>query len=261
MRNVLWVLVCLLPLRASATSCITRAWTARDFLAAKTDAARVVGQSQDTLVVTSPLFGTRAQKGGVVRVVPDQCHTVLPGVEYFIAMRCTPGAECQWDWTEAAHTTGFEEFAGKRHLVTRSEVVEALRSWQQRRRSTEELRRWLTTADASDAGGDIGDSLALAVVERIEDLLDFFDQAQACQPGDGEWLREHGASLYLQRFARLPKQQTRSAYDAWLDEHEDAEDEWDPRQLEKDLERSLEGARSWSHSIDCFLRTHRETPP
>lgn len=261
MRNVLCVIVCLLPFRASATTCTIRGWTARDFLAAKTDAARVVAQSPDTLVVTSPLFGKRAQKGDVVRVVPEQCHTVVPGVDYFIATHCTAGAECQWDWAEVRHTMGFEEFAGKRHLVTRSEVVEALRSWQQRRRSTESLRRWLATADALDAEGDVGDSLVLAVVERIEDLLEFVEQAQACQPGDGEWLREHGASLYLQRFARLPKQQTRSAYDAWLDEQEEAEDEWAPERLEKDLERSLEDARSWSHSIDCFLRNHRETPP
>ena len=32
------------------------------------------------------------------------------------------------------------------------------------------------------------------------------------------------------------------------------------RGLMRDLEQALEEARSWDHTIDCFLRSHRETP-
>jgi hypothetical protein len=77
-------------------------------------------------------------------------------------------------------------------------------------------------------------------------------------PADVAWLREHGSAIFLERFARLPKQETWIAYEAWLEEHEDAEDEWDSKRLENDLELSLETARSWDHTIDCFLKSHRE---
>lgn len=259
MRRVLLIIAFLSPLRVWATSCITISWTARDFLTARTDAARAVAQSPDTLQVVSTLFGERARDGDVVRVVPGTCHQVVAGVEYFIATRCEVESECQWNWTEVEHKTGFEQFARNRHVVSRSELMEKLRAWQKRRLSTEKLQRWLSTADATDTEGDLRKSLALAVVERIEDLLEFAMQAQACNPSDAAWLREHGSTIYLQRFARLPKQETSSSYEAWLDAQEDAEDEWDPKRLESDLERSLEGARSWDHSIDCFLRSHRET--
>lgn len=265
MRSVLLIIVLLSPLRASATSCITISWTARDFLTARTDAARVVAQSPDTLLVVSTLFGTRVHDGDVVRVVPQTCHQVVPGVGYFIATRCGAGSECQWNWTEVEHKKGFEEFARNRHVVSRSELMEKLRAWQKRTLSTEALRRWLSTADAAeDTEGDLRNSLALAVVERIEDLLDFAAQAEACNPSDATWLREHGSTIYLERFGRLPKQDSASAFEAWLDAQEDAEedaeDQWDPERLERDLEQALEEARSWDHTIDCFLRSHRETP-
>jgi hypothetical protein len=258
--RALLIIALLSPWSASATECITIPWTARNFLTAKTDAARAVAQSPDTLQVVSTLFGTRAHKGDVVRVVSGICHQAVAGVEYFIAARCAAGSECEWNWTEAGQKTGFEQFARNRHVVTLSELMEKLRAWQKRKLSTEALRGWLSTADATDTEGDLGESLALAVVERIEDLLDFAVQAEACDPGDATWLREQGSRLYLELFGRLPQQETRDAYEAWLEEHEDAEDEWDPERLESDLERSLGDARSWDQSVDCFLRSHRETP-
>ena len=260
-RLALLIIVLLSPLRASATECISISLPARDFLTAKTDAARAVGDSPDTLRVVSTLFGARLHDGDIVRVVPSTCRPVVEGVEYFIATRCVVDSECQWNWMKAEHKTEFEQFARNRHVVTRPELMEKLRAWQKRRLSTEQLRRWLSTADATDAEGDLRHSLALAVVERIEDLLEFAVQAEACNPSDATWLREHGSGILLERFARLPKQETQSAYEAWLDEQEDAEDEWeDPERLESDLEQSLESARSWDHTIDCFLRSQRETP-
>jgi hypothetical protein len=267
-RCVLLIIVVLSPLGASATQCITIPWTARNFLTAKTDAARAIAQSPATLRVVSTLFGERVQDGDVVRFVPTTCHQVVAGVEYFIATRCAVDSGCEWSWTEVENKTGFEQFARNRHDVTRSELMEKLRAWQKRKVSTEALQRWLSTADATDSEGDLSGSLALAVVERIEDLLEFAVQAEACNPSDATWLREHGSSILLERFARLPKQETSSAYAAWLDEqdeawhdeHEDADAEWDPRPLQSDLERALEDARSWDHSIDCFLRSQRETP-
>lgn len=258
--RVLLIIALLSPWSASATECISISWTARDFLTAKTDAARAVAQSPDALQVVSTLFGTRVHEGDVVRVVPSMCHQAVAGVEYFIATRCTADSECQWFWTEAGQKTGFEQFARNRHVVTLSELMEKLRAWQKRKLSTGALRQWLSTADATDTEGALDESLALAAVERIEDLLDFTEQAEACDPGDATWLREQGSRIYLERFGRLPQQETRDAYEEWLEEHEEADDEWDPERLESDLEQSLGAARSWDHSIDCFLRSHRETP-
>ena len=205
------------------------------------------------------LFGTRVGVDDVVRVVPTECHQVVPGVEYYIAARCGAGAECEWNWTEVEHKKGFEEFARDRHGVTRSAVMEKLRAWQKYKLSTEELKRWLSTAEARDVEGDLRESLALAVIERIEDLLEFAAQARDCKPSDAVWLREHGSGILLERFGRLPKQETQSAYEEWFVEHEDVEDEWDPERLKRDLEESLDNARSWDHSIDCFLKSHGET--
>ena len=244
--------------RAAATSCVTVSWTARDFLTATTTAARAVATSPDTLRITSILFGSRVKDGDVIRVVPGSCRQLASGVEYYVATRCSTSTGCEWNWTEVERSRGFEEYARNRHIVTRAEVMNQLRAWQKRKLSTEELQRWLSTADARDHTATPAESLALAVVERIEDLLEFAVQAEACNPADAAWLREHGSAIFLKRFARLPKHETRIAYEAWLDEHEDAEDEWDPEQLEKDLELELESARSWDHTIDCFLRTEGE---
>jgi len=255
MRRALLIIALLSPVRASATSCVTISWPARDFLTATTAAARAVAVSPDTLRITSTLFGKSVRDGDVIRVVPGICNPIVPGVEYFIATRCSVDSACEWNWTVVERSKGFEQYARNRHIVTRSEVMKKLRGWQTRKLSTEELQRWLSTADARDTDGTSGESLALAVVERIEDLLDFAVQAEACDPSDAAWLREHGSAIFLERFARLPKHETRIAYEAWLDEHDDAEDEWD-QPLENDLERSLEIARSWDHAIDCFLRNH-----
>jgi hypothetical protein len=257
-RRALLVIALLSAVRASATSCITISWTARTFLTATTAAARAVAVGPDTLRVTSALLGKSVREGDVIRVVPEICHPVVPGVEYFIATRCSGNSVCEWNWTEVERSSGFEEYARNRHIVTRSAVMEKLRAWQKRKLSTQELQRWLSTADARDTTDTTGDSLTLAVVERIEDLLEFAQQAEACHPADAAWLREQGSAIYLERFARLPKHETLIAYEAWLDAHEDAEDEWDPERLEDDLERSLETARSWDQAIDCFLRSHRE---
>lgn len=259
-RRALLIIVLLAAVRASATSCVTVSWTARDFLTARTAAARAVAIGPDTLRVTSALFGERVRGGDVIRVVPGTCSPVVAGVEYFVATRCSTDSECQWNWTAVERSKGFEHFARNRHIVTRAEVMEKLRAWQKHKLSTEELQRWLSTADARDSEGTFGESLALAVVERIEDLLEFAIQARTCNPSDAAWLREHGSRIFLERFARLPKQETRIAYESWLDaredEQEDVEDEWDPEKLESDLELALESARSWDHTIDCFLRSH-----
>ena len=260
-RRALLIIVLLSAVRASATSCVTVSWTAREFLTSTTTAARVVAVSPDTLRVTSTLFGTSVRDGDVIRVVPGACNQVVPGVEYFVATRCGAKSPCEWNWTEVERSSGFEHYARNRHVVTRAEVMEKLRLWQKRKLSTEGLRLWLSTADtrdSTDSTGSRGESLALAVIERIEDLLEFAVQAEACNPADAAWLREQGSAIFLERFARLPRHETLTAYEAWLDEHEDAEDEWDPERLESDLELSLERARSWDHTIDCFLRSHRE---
>ena len=254
------IIALLLPSRVTASSCITIAWSARDFLTAKTDAVRAVGQSPDSLRVVSPLFGTRVREGDVIRVVPGSCNRVTPGVEYYVATRCEGDSECEWSWTEVEHKEGYEQFARERHTVSRAQLMEKLRAWQKRKLSTEELQQWLSTADARDSDGARGGSLAFAVIEGIEGLLEFAAQAESCNPSDAVWLREHGSGLFLERFGRLPKQETASAYEAWLNDHEDAEDEWDPERLKSDLEESLERARSWDHTIDCFLRSYRETP-
>ena len=221
-------------------------------------AARALAIGPDTLRITSTLFGKRVHDGDVIRVVPNICRPIVAGVEYYVAMRCPSESECQWDWTEVERAKGFEQYARHRHLVTRSEVMKKLQSWQERKLSAEELQQWLSTADARDGDGTFGESLVLAVVERIEDLLEFAGQAQACDPSDAAWLREHGSRIFLERFARLPTQETRTAYEAWLDAQEDAEDEWNAEKLKSDLELALEGARSWDHTIDCFLKSHRE---
>ena len=254
-RRALLIIALLSPVRASATTCVTISWSARDFFTATTAAARVVAAGSDTLRVTSTLFGKGVRVGDVIRVVPGPCRPIVPGVEYFVATRCSGNSECEWNWTEVEGSKGFEQYARNRHIVTRAELMEKLRAWQRRKLSTEELQRWLSTADARDATATHDESLALAVVERIEDLLDFAVQAEGCHPADAAWLREHGSALFLERFARLPRHESRMAYEAWLDEHEDAEDEWDAKQLEDDLELSLETARSWHHTIDCFLRS------
>jgi hypothetical protein len=260
LRRALLIVVLLSPLRASATECVTVSWTARDFLAATTTAARAVAIGPDTLRVTSTLFGKEVHEGDIIRVVPGICRPIDVGVGYFVAMRCSSESECQWSWTEAERSEGYEQYARQRHLVTRSEVMKKLEAWGKRKLSTEELQRWLSTADARDGDGTLSESLALAVVEQIEDLLEFAGEAQACDPSDAAWLREHGSRIFLERFARLPKQETRIAYDAWLDAQEDAEDEWDPETLQSDLELALEGARPWDHAIDCFLKSHPEAP-
>jgi len=141
-------------------------------------------------------------------------------------------------------------------LRNSSRLDAKLRDWRKRRRSTDDLQRWLATADAADSDGDLSQSLVLAVVKRIEDLLDFAVEAEGCDTRDATWLRDHGDNIYLARFNRLPRQETLKAYDEWLDAHEGAKDLWNPKHLEDDLERSLESARSWNHTIPCFLRDH-----
>lgn len=225
-----------------------------------TDAARTVAVSPDTLRVTSTLLGKRVREGSLLRVVPGICREIVAGAEYFVATRCSANSGCEWNWTGVERSQEFEQYARNRHTVTRSEVMDKLRAWQKRKLSTEELQRWLSTADVRDTTADRRESLALAVVEQIEDLLEFAAQAEACSPADAAWLREQGSSIFLERFAALPRHETRLAYEAWLDAHEDAEDEWDPKQLESDLELSLETARSWNHTIDCFLQSHSGAP-
>lgn len=258
-RRALLIVALLLPIQASANTCITRSWTARSFLSTSSVAARAVGVSSDTLRITAPLFGKELHDGDVIHVVPRNCSQVVTGTKYFVAGRCPVGSACQWNFTEVAHANGFEQYAHDRHVVSRPQVLTKLRDWQKKRLSTEELQRWLASADARDAESS-DESLTLAVVERVEDLLDFSVEAEACSPSDAAWLREQGAGIFLERLARLPKHETRIAYEAWLDEHEDAQDEWDAGRLESDLELSLESARSWDHSIDCFLRGRREAP-
>ena len=257
-KRALLILILLSPVRGSATTCITVTWSARNFFAAATAAARTVAVSSDSLRVTSTFFGDNVHDGDVIRVSPGLCNQLVTGVEYFVAMRCYADSDCQWIWMQVERAKGFEQYARDRHGVTRFEVMEKLRTWQKRKLSTQEFQRWLATVDARDTGGDLRESLVLAVVEQIESLLEFTVQAEACNPSDAAWLREHGSEIFLERFARLPKYETRIAYEAWLDAHEDARDEWDPKRLADDLELSLETARSWDHTIDCFLRSHRE---
>ena len=224
---------------------------------ARTDAARAVAMDQGTLRVTSVLFGARVHDGEIIRIESNICRPIVAGVEYFVSSRCS-SSECHWYWYEVERAKGFEDYVRNRHVVTRSEVMMRLRAWQKHKLSTEELERWLSTADERDSKDETGDSLARAVIERIEDLLEFVGQAQACDPSDATWLREQGSQLFLDRFARLPKQETQVAYEAWLDAHEDAEDEWDAEELQSDLELALERARSWDHSIACFLKGRPE---
>jgi len=225
---------------------------------AKTDAARATAISSDTLRVTTVLFGTRVRENDIVQITPRTCSPIETGVEYFLAARCPGDSECQWMWIRVDRIKGVDDYARNRHRVTRSELMERLRAWREHRVETEELQRWLSTADADDDDGDLRNSLTLAVIERIEDLLRFSTQAAACRPGDATWLRDRGSRIYLERFGRLPKQETSREYEDWLDAHEGAKDEWDPRRLSDDLERGLEGAHSWDHTIDCFLKRYGE---
>lgn len=133
MRSALLILALLAPIRASATSCITISWTARNFLTATTAAARAVAVSPDTLRVTSALLGKSVGEGDVIRVVPGTCRQLDSGVEYFVATRCPLDSGCEWNWTEVKGSDGFEQYARNRHTVTRSEVMDKLRAWQKRK--------------------------------------------------------------------------------------------------------------------------------
>jgi hypothetical protein len=261
MRRALLMVALVAAVRLSATTCITVSWTARDFFTATTAAARAVGVTSDTLRITAKFHGEIVRNGDVIQVFPSTCSEVTPGVEYFVATRCPSGSGCGWGWTAVAGKKGYEEYARDRHLVTRAEIMEKLRAWRARKMSTEELQRWLSSADASDAADGPADSLTLAVVERVEELLAFAVQAAACNPADATWLREHGSEIYLRHISRLPKYENRAAYEEWLEEQEDAEDEWESERLEDALERSLESARSWDHAIHCFLSGQGEGAP
>src|SRR5215218_5875194 len=128
-RRALLIIALLSPVRASATSCITISWTARNFLTATTAAARTVAVSPDSLRVTSTLFGKDIHDGDVIRVVPGPCNQIVSGVEYFVSRRCYGDTDCQWNWTEVERSNGFEQYARNRHIVTRSQAMEKLRAW------------------------------------------------------------------------------------------------------------------------------------
>jgi len=208
--------------------------------------------------ITAVLYGSNARADDVITMRPEMCRPgPVVGVDYYVGRLCLSGSGCEWIRVETDHVKGFEDYIKQRHFVNRVQVIEKLRAWGEYRLATADFRRWLATTDADD--DDVrGPSLTLAVVDETEELLDFVQAAESCQPQSVAWFREFGAKTLIDRFGKLPPEEKESAYEAWLDAHEGSEDQWDTQRLEKDLEAALERDVSWSSARTCVRQWQRK---
>ena len=256
MRVVILAVTALIALNAAA-ECISVTWTPRKFISGSTDVVRAVGTDAFGIRVSQILSGKNVRVGDVVSIPPAGCcASPVAGTEYYARRSCYQ-SDCRWQFVEVERGIGFEDYLARRHYVSREEVMQKLRAWRRSALPTEDFVKWLATADVNDS--DVaGDSLAMAAVESAEELLHFVRGAEKCSPGEVAHFQDFGAKVLIDRLARLPRQQKLSEYEAWLDAHPDADDEWDAEQVERDVRAAWKLDAAWRNAEECvYLRPQR----
>jgi len=252
MKRIAIVLVASLATQLGAESITPRRVKARDFVSQSTAIVRATAISEYELRVTSVLFGTKHKVGDVVTIEHHGCCSPVVGREYYVETFCrTDCGSAFLEKKDVAGDVSIEDYIKAWHVVTRAEVLAKLGQWLNGDLATDKYARWLATADANDNDVD-GQSLTLPVIDEIEDVMEFLDDAKTCAPASVEQLRVIGGRVLLERFARLPKQEKLSEYEVFFDEHEDTTIEWPlPSKLHNDIDAELQKHPLWVTTSAC----------